>query len=870
MRVCVRWSVCAWVLASVAACVQQAPPEATSTRAERSLTVQAEVTHDELECVATEPEQVACGASGSIPEALDDGEPAGRAAFLVQRGERRFGLPLQSASYDSFVVGTVAETIVKQRYFNPMESAIEAVYVFPLPHDGAVFEYSMRVQDRRLHGEMKRRADARAIYETARQLGHSAGLLEQERPNVFTQRVANIPPGETIEVELRVVQPLARVDGRYELVLPTVVGPRYVSGTPTGPTPAGSFASDTDRVPDGSKITPLPGLGGQPSCPNTTIQVAIENGSVDDVRSKHHDIELHDESGVAHIALASGAATPDRDFWLSWSAGAERPRASLMVQPELDRDGGYFTLTVEPPLALPTESAVPRELVFVVDTSGSMSGEPIATAKAAMRKVLGKLAPRDVFQIVQFSQNASQLGSGFLPSTPAAVQRGLAFIDAMHGAGGTEMLAGARAALDMPRDPRRLRMVLLLTDGYIGNENEVFGAVRERIGDARLFTLGVGTSVNRHLLDGLARLGRGDVSYVSAGEGPERVVERFFERIDRPVLTDVTIDWGDFAVEDVEPRRLPDLFAGEPVVVFGRYRGERSGELTLRGRRAGVVERIPVAVDFAKPSASTAALSTMWARSRIARLSDEAIEFRAHQRGGDLEERITALALAHHVMTEYTAFVAVDDARAVQPGTQTEHVPLALPMAVSPQGVFGNDPMSSLGALSGARTYNAFGSLVRGTGDGGGGWAARGLVVGRLGSVGTIGHGAGGAVSGHGHRSGGHAGRQARVPRVRTEQLDVRGALSPEVIRRIVRRHLNEVRFCYEQALTEKSELQGRVSVKFVISPTGSVLAAARSSSTIADAKAEHCIVAAVRRWRFPTPEGGGNVVVTIPFVLEP
>lgn len=855
MRVWARWGMCAWAVVSAGGCGPEVSPGARR-HTERSLTLRAEVGDASLEGNAPPESPDAGGSAGEgAPEVFDGAVPRNRALFLVQQDGHKLGLPLQSASYDSFVVGTVAETVVTQRYFNPLPSTIEAVYVFPLPHDGAVYEYSIAVQERSLHGEMKRRAEALATYEAAKRAGHTAGLLEQERPNVFTQSVANIPPGETIEVELRVVQPLAREHGRYALVLPTVVGPRYVPGVPTAPTPPGSFAPDTDRVPDGSRVTPGGQLGNAP-CPNVSIHVAIEQGQrATDVRSKHHAVELHDENGVAHVELSAASTLADRDFELSWSEAGEHTQASLMVQPDPEREAeaGYFTLTIEPPRALPPARAVPRELVFVVDASGSMEGEPIETAKDAMRKVLRRLAPGDVFQIVQFSQSASSLGNGFLPNTPASVQRGLEFIDAIQGEGGTEMLSGIHAALDLPHDPERLRMVLFLTDGYIGNESEIFRAVHARIGGARLFSLGVGSSVNRYLLDGLARMGRGDVSYVSPGERPDAVVDRFYQRIDRPALTDVAIDWGDLTVEDVEPQRLPDLFAGKPVVVFGRYRGQPHGEITLRGSRAGRSERVPVQVDFGKPSTSSAALSAMWARSRIARWSDELIDDASGAPGAhakDLERRITELALQHHVMTQYTAFVAVDDARAVQPGTQTLHMPVALPSGVSARGALGNDPMSALGQLMNSTVGASFG-------------------LGGLGLSGTSRGGGGGGGEGYGSGAGGFRGRDAMVPRIRSEQVDVRGALSKEVVRRILHLHRNEVRFCYEQELIRRPDLRGRVSVKFIISETGAVVTAALASSTLATPRLESCIVTAVRRWTFPT-SASGVVVVTAPFMLEP
>ena len=858
MRNWASWALCAWAGVYPCACEPASLRvlEARAGAVEQTLTGVAGVgsipQHESvLASVPRERPGSPCADLLEQVEPLAPGAmPTDRATLRATSDEQQVGLPLQSASYSTFVVGTVAETLVTQRYFNPLRETIEAVYVFPLPHDAAVHDYAIRVQGRTLRGEMKRRAAARALYEQAKREGKSAGLLEQERPNVFTQSVANIPPGETIEVELRMVQPLAREHGRYRLVLPTVVGPRYVPGTALGEAPPGAAAPNTDRVADGSRVTPSPRLDAREACTNVSIAVAIENGSVvRELESKHHDVEQHLLQGVTSVELSAGTAVANRDFDLSWSEAGDATQARLMIQPEPQPgadDGGYFTLTVEPPAELHAAQAVPRELVFVVDTSGSMMGEPIAAAKDAMRKVLARLGPQDVFQIVEFSEQASSLAPGFLGSSRGEVQRGLAFVDAMSGHGGTEMLAGVRAAFALPRQRERLRMVLLLTDGYIGNDSEVLAAVRAQLGDARLFSLGVGSSVNRHLLDGLARLGRGAGSYLSPGEDASAVVERFYARIDRPALTDLALDWGGLQVSDVEPQVLPDLFAGQPLVVFGRYRGEPRGDVALRGWRAGREERVKVSVDFARPSASSAALSATWARARIARLEDDVLDLVDERAKQAREDAVTALALEHHVMTRHTAFVAVDEARRVQPGNGTAHVSPELPEGVDPAGVFG---------------------ALMGTGRGGGG-SGQGTIG--LGNIGTIGHGAGGGV-GYGYgdgfggldlRAGGFRGRAAEVPRVELRVLSARGA-SKEVARRIGQRHLNELRFCYEQHASGAPD-SAELTLRLAIGPDGQVqrveLAPLRARVSRA-VQLHACLSAAAQRWLFPLAEGSSTVV---------
>jgi Ca-activated chloride channel homolog len=817
MRMRGPWGMGAWAWAGLCLC---ACDPALAPLPVRSQTVRASA--------GQEPPAPSCEELARQVALLPADAAPQHAQLRAPQGALEVGLPLQSASYESFVVGTVAETIITQRYFNPLPEAIEAVYVFPLPHDGAVDEYTIRVQGRTLRGEMQRRDEARELYEQAKSAGHSAGLLEQRRPNLFAQRVANIPPGETIEVELRVVQPLAREHGRYRLVLPTMVGPRYTPGD----------AGDVRLAAAGQR------------CANVSIAVAIENGdAVTGLESRHHDIEQLHLDGVVQVELTAGAAVADRDFELSWSSAGERARASVMVQPA--DDGGYFMLTLEPPQALPAAQALPRELVFVVDTSGSMLGEPLAAAKDAMRKVLQQLAPDDAFQIIEFSQTASSLAPGFLRNTPLDVQRGLELVEEMQAEGGTDMLAGVRAAFALRREPGRIRLVLFLTDGFIGNESEVLAAVRAGIGDARLFALGVGKAVNRHLLSGLARLGRGDVSYLSPRERSDAVVDRFFERIDRPALTEIAIDWGGLEVHDVEPQRLPDLFAGQPLVLVGRYRDTPRGELTVHGRSAVQPER--VAVDFGRPSASSAALAATWARARIARIEDGALEPGDDAARLEREAAVTALALEHRVMTEYTSFVAVDHARKARPTVRTVQAPVQLP------------GLSGLGLLLGASA---------GTGVGASGFGAI-ATIGR-GTIGTIRHGAGGewsgsglSGSGYGRGGGGRVSYEAsgESPTVRVHAPDPERARFQDTARRIVRRHEPELRRCVEQHAAATGT---RLVVRFVVTLVGRVEQVRVVQADRRLAALQRCVVEAVEHWGFHSPSAPSKVVLRIAFERMP
>jgi Ca-activated chloride channel family protein len=794
-----------------------------------------------LEAAIAANDDARCSADGPPTKAspLDPDSAPEQGRMAIRQGDTWLGLPLRETRYETVVVGTVAETSVVQVFHNPLPERLEARYNFPLPNDAAVDDYWIRVDGKEIHGVMKRRDDARKTYDAARDAGLTAALLEQNRPNVFAQAVANIPPGGTVEVEMHLVQPLRREDGRYQLTLPTVIGPRYVAGAP-------DHQGNTAAVPDAAALRSPQLAKGVVSCAKVDIQVVIEAGMpVHDLRSQYHALQVERAAGITRLELADGPARPNRDFTLSWQLAGLEPRAQLMAQKTGDGEG-YFSLTIEPPRGVSRDRARPRELVFVVDTSGSMSGVPLDTARAAVRRALDDLGAEDTFQVIRFAGVAEQLAPAPLANTTENRRSALDFLEATRGGGGTEMIAGVTAALARPADPQRLRMVLFLTDGFIGGESQIFAGIERQLGEARLFSLGVGSSVNRYLLDGMARIGRGSSVYVGPGEAPDRVVERFYGHIDRPVLTDIEIDWGDLPIADLSPAAIPDLFAGQPVVVFGRFTGAPQGEATLKGKLGGAPIEIPLKLDFSQGQAHSG-LAAMWARHQV----DDLLGYPS-ARSSDPDTaaiaKITTLALKHRIMTAYTSFVAVEQRKEPQTdGTlRTVEVPLELPMAVENSAI--------------GESYGLGGLGLVGSGHGGGGYG---------GSY-SIGAG-GGSGSGYGRGTGaGFGGRGTRVPTVRQAKAEVMGSIDRDIIRRIVRAHINEVRYCYEQGLARNPNLKGRLNVRFTIGPKGQILAAELIEDTAGDAMVGACIVSAVKRWTFSKPEGGGNVVISYPFVLEP
>ncbi len=608
---------------------------------------------------------------------------------------------LKSTEARALVTGPVAHVVVTQTWENPNRLPVDGLYIFPLPENAAVTDMRMQIGERLIRSDVKRREEARAIYDQARREGRLAGLLDQERPNVFAQQVANLMPGARVQVSLEFDHTIACEDGGCAWVFPTVVGPRFIPCRQTDP---GRIAPP---------VVEKGGWTGQ----TLDLTIDIESGvPIHDLRSPSHVVTAHRiDARRARVVLDPGARL-DRDVRVTWTIGGGAPEAGILAWRDArdPSEPGVFALVLQPPAAPRDEEAMARELVFVLDCSGSMSGEPIEAAKEVVRQALRAVRPGDTFQIIRFSESASGLGAQPLDPTPQNVARALAYLDGLNGEGGTEMLGGIRAALRSPADPRRLRIVAFLTDGYIGNEREILGEVRRLLGQARLFSFGIGSSVNRYLLEGLAEEGRGAAAFLAPRETPGRMVRRFVERIDMPVLTDIRLDWEDVDVEDLEPALVPDLFAGQQVIVHGRYRAPGEGTLVVTGTRMGRRWSARIPVRFPERAEDHAALGRLWARARIHQLDRQLHD----QNRDDLKEQIIGLGLHHRLVTAWTSLVAVDSVVANPTGVSVPvGVPVEMPLGVSYEGVFGQQDASvaRMMAVPPAPT-GAVGNVARGVG----------------------------------------------------------------------------------------------------------------------------------------------------------
>jgi Ca-activated chloride channel homolog len=611
-------------------------------------------------------------------------------SLTAKDGSETVDVPLRHTEVTIRVSGIVADVEVAQTFVNPYKKKIDATYLFPLPTGAAVHDLAITTGGHTITGKLVKRDEAAEKYRLARQSGHVAALLTEERPNLFTQSVANIEPGARVDVVMRFAWALAWSDGGYGLAFPLVAGPRHV--------PASSKLTAEAAAALMAPVLP----GGMRPRTDVQIRVDVDAGvPIGEVTSPSHELTVERAGNKAHVELAAGDTIPNKDFILRWTVAGAAPTVAFAASDK------SFVLVAQPPAGVTASTAAPKQVLFVVDTSSSMAGAPLDKARSAILGAIAHLGPDDTFQILRFDDGSSALGPRALARAPQNLKYAIDWLNALQAGGGTDMVAGLDAALAYPRDAGRLHVIAFFTDGFVGNEDEVLGRLDDRLGDARLYSFGVGSAVNRYLLEEMAAIGRGAVEIVRPDEDTTAAVTRFVQRIDRPVLTDIAIDWNGLAVSDVTPARIPDLFAGQPLVVSGRLAGARPATVFVTGRRGGEPVRIPIAL---QPSGERRPeIDWLWARARIAELSRQ--ELRGEKK--DVEAEITRLALAHNLVTRYTAFVAVDPTRVTAGGPGA-----TIPVAVNvPDGVDRDRGEGRMGY--GAGSGAVYGTVGHGSGGGG-------------------------------------------------------------------------------------------------------------------------------------------------------
>lgn len=581
----------------------------------------------------------------------DETKPPSQGSLQVldKAGKPSGECPLKHTTVKAEVSGFISRVTVTQDFENNFPEKIEAVYTFPLPQAAAVDDLTMLIGERTIKGKIMRRQEAQAAYAAAKEQGKVASLLDQERPNIFTQHVTNIMPGQQVQIVISYVETLKYENGSYEWSFPMVVGPRYVP--------------DTSSEPAGQQLhhSPAHARNGIRSGHDISLELDLDAGvPIFKVRSETHETEVQQLSERRSLVRLKDRATiPNKDFVLTYRVAGDSINDAVLTH-RSDR-GGFFTLILQPPQRVSPEDLMPKELVFVLDTSGSMSGFPLEKARQTMDLALKNLYPHDTFNLITFSGDTEILFPEPVPATSENLQLAKKFLDGRSSNGGTEMMTAIRTALEPSDSQHHVRIVCFMTDGLVGNDMEILSEVKKH-SNARVFAMGFGSYPNRFLLDKMAEYGRGEVDYVSDAGDSSEAARRFHERIRNPLLTDISIDWSGMPVSDVYPTNIPDLFSAKPVVLSGRYASSGEGTIRLKGKMAGqeFVREISVKLPETEPDHDV--LATLWARRKVDDLTGQVLSSPTDKAVQEQrQEEITQLGLTFKLMTQYTSFVAIDD-----------------------------------------------------------------------------------------------------------------------------------------------------------------------------------------------------------------
>ncbi len=582
--------------------------------------------------------------------------------------------PLLGTSVQAEIAGWVANVTVEQVYKNNGSVPIEAIYLFPASTRAAVYYLDMQIGSRKIVAEIREKQEARRNYEQAKSAGKRATLLEQQRPNVFQMQVANVLPGDEIIVTLKYNEFLIPENKKYRFVYPTVVGPRFVNPDEE-PSEAG-FAANP-YLSNNSDLSPS----------KLYIEISLSMGTpIQDVRCHSHKTVLNWQSKDQFFVKLDEEEQfgGNRDFILEYRLSGEGVRNSTLLYEH--KDEKFFLTTVQPPNRNTEAELLPREYIFVVDISGSMSGFPLEVSKELLRNLIGALKATDGFNIVLFAGGSQIFSSQPVLANATNIARAINFLDHQQGGGGTQLLPALQTALEFPRSEQNLsRSIVVVTDGYITVETEVFDLISENLGKNNLFAFGIGSGVNRHLIEGMAHIGRGEPFIITKAEFAPAVAKKFQNYIQYPLLANIHFEFEDFEVYDVVPQAVPDLFAERPVFIFGKYRGQAIGKITVSGSTAEGSFHETIDLNKQKPSRSNQAIRFLWAREKIRWLSD----FNALAKTADRVKQITRLGLRYNLLTSHTSFVAIDRTPVLQAGEGSTAVkqPLPLPLGVSDHAV---------------------------------------------------------------------------------------------------------------------------------------------------------------------------------------
>lgn len=616
--------------------------------------------------------------------------------FVKSKSGKTDQMPLKATNVNVKVAGVIADVTVNQVYQNKGKETLEAIYVFPGSTTAAVYGMTMKVGKRVLVAQIDEKNRARKRYNKARKEGKTASLLEQHRPNVFQMSVANILPGDKIEVKLQYTELLVPVNGTYEFVYPTVVGPRY-SNQPV------QTAVASQKWVQSPYIKKKQGQNGQNFSGKPTytfdITAQIQAGiPLQKVACTSHKVKVKfHKKGSAKVLLRKGEKLGgNRDYILQYQLLGKKIQSGILLQPgKTAKDENFFVMMMQPPKTPKPSQIPPREYVFIFDVSGSMHGFPLNISKTLMKNLLGKLRPQDKFNVMLFESSNAMLYPQSVAATPQNIQQMVQVFNRQSGGGGTNLLPALKKALQFPHTDDYSRSFVVVTDGYITVEKEAFELIRNNLNNANMFAFGIGSSVNRYLIEGIAKAGLGEPFMITKPSEAAPIAERFRQYIQNPVLTNIKTRFEGLQVYDVEPKSVPDVFAKRPIIVYGKYKGKASGKISIKGKTGG--NAYSQGFDLAKATRHNGeALKYLWARKRIQWLSDYG---KVHPSPAQKKE-ITALGLKYSLLTKYTSFIAIDDrVRNKTKQSTTVKQPLPLPKGVSNQAVSMTMVQSSMGGV---------------------------------------------------------------------------------------------------------------------------------------------------------------------------
>jgi Ca-activated chloride channel homolog len=720
-------------------------------------------------------------------------------------------LPLKSTSASVRVAGVIADVLVTQFYRNEGKKPLEAIYVFPASTRAAVYGMKMTIGKRVIEAQIKKRDEARRDYEQARDQGRSASLLEQQRPNVFQMNVANIMPGDEIKVEMRYTELIVPTDRVYEFVYPAVVGPRYSN-------------QKAETAPSSERWVQNPYLHEGEEAPYTfDVSVDISAGlPIRELSCPSHKVNAaYGSPAVAKVTLdPSESRGGNRDYILRYRLDGDRIQSGLLLYE--GKKENFFLLMMQPPKRIVKADIPGREYIFIVDVSGSMHGFPLEISKKLMASLIGNLRPTDRFNVLLFSGGSSVMAEESLAATQENIARAIHLIDRQRGGGGTELLPALKRALSLKKTENTSRTIVIATDGYVTVEEEVFDLIRSNLGSANLFAFGIGTAVNRHIIEGMAHVGMGEPFVIAKPDEAQAKAERFRSMIQSPVLTQVKVDVKGFDAYDVEPLAIPDVLAERPVIVFGKWRSKAKGSVAVSGitGEGRFVETIDVGK--VKPSEANAALATLWARHRITVLTD----YNRLRTSDKRIQEVTDLGLRYHLLTAYTSFVAIDsEVRNTDGKPATVKQPLPLPQGVSDYAV-GGKMMPAYAPMAQMARREALGTA-----------ADKGLVKEK--------------------RAKDEEGDKKAV--ITIADVIVSQGLSKEDILAKLKEQTVKLESCLAGA-------KGKLVLRLTIGPDGTVKSVQILSSTLRGGKAAQCAAEQVRKIRLPATQDGkeGRVVVTL------